>query len=166
MNAISTSKGEHFLAGVLLRPWVSCLLRCFPGIIFEIQSLTFSAGLAYLSDHGHLDYAFFKWIIIDIQFCISLRCITQWFRIYICCKMVTIRSRCHLSPYKVVNMIDYVPCPVHYIPGEILPFNPLHLFCSSPHLLPSGNHSVCPLYVWVWFCFVLFVHLFCFLGSA
>ena len=68
------------------------------------------------------------------------------------------------SYYKVVDCISHA---VSFIPISHLfcnwKFVPLpHLFHSSPPNPPLWKPPVCSLCLWVCFCFVMFVHLFCF----
>ena len=58
------------------------------------------------------------------------------------------------------------PCDLFILYLEVCTYNSLDLFYSSPtnpHPLWQPSFS---LYVWVCFCFTLFVHLFCFLVST
>ena len=94
---------------------------------------------------------------------------------------VTIQNHC--------NIIDYIYYPVHYIPVKCVPLNLLHLFHPPSYLPPlwwspllwiyesvsvllclftcfvfqiSHTDFTTSLNLWVCFCFVMFVHLFCF----
>ena len=40
------------------------------------------------------------------------------------------------------------------------PLIPCSCVAPPPFLLPTGIHLVCSLYLWVWFCFVIFISLF------
>ena len=74
---------------------------------------------------------------------------------------------------KYYIIIDYIPHTVHFIPLT-------HLFCNwrfallnlphwylfSLHFTSPWQLPVCSLYLWLCFCLVTFVRLFCFLGFA
>ena len=75
---------------------------------------------------------------------------------------------------KVLQVIDYIPYPVCFIlvalsfcNYKFIPFNLPYLFFPS-HTPFSSNVQppVCSLYLRIYFCFIMFVHLFCFLGST
>ena len=84
------------------------------------------------------------------------------------------KSSYHLSPCKdIYIIIDNIPHLVHFISmthlfcnWKFVPLNFPLLFLSSPHSPPLWQPPVCSLYLWVSFCFVMFVHLFCFLDST
>ena len=66
------------------------------------------------------------------------------------------------------SIIDYSHHAVLFISylfynWKFVPFNALHLFCPSPHLSPLWQPSVCSLYLWVCFCFVLFSKIYLFI---
>ena len=61
--------------------------------------------------------------------------------------------------------VHYIPLTYLFYSWKFVPLNPLRLFPLSPHT-PSWQPPVCSLYLWVCFCFILFVPLFCFLDST
>ena len=82
-------------------------------------------------------------------------------------------SKTKVTIQSYYNIVDYIPHAVHFIPmthlfynWKFVPLNLPHLFHSSPHTPPLWQPPVCSLYLWVCFCFVTFVHLFCFLDSV
>ena len=65
------------------------------------------------------------------------------------------------------NVIDYIAHTVHFIPmthlvcnWKLIPLNLSHLFFSLSHFFPLCQPPVCPLYLGLCFCLVMFVHLF------
>ena len=107
------------------------------------------------------------WSIIDLQYNISSWYTIQWFDISRHFKMITMVSLvviCHHT--KILhNYWLYSPhCTLHTCDSLILQLEVCtsylsHLFLSSPN--PSSNHLFV-LCIYDCFCFVMFVHLFCF----
>ena len=55
---------------------------------------------------------------------------------------------------------------IYFIAGSLYLLISRHLFCSSLKTPPLWQSPVYSLYLWVCFCFVWFVHLFCILDSC
>ena len=49
---------------------------------------------------------------------------------------------------------------------RFVPLNLPHQFLSSPYILPPWQSPVCFLQLWLCFCFLIFIHLFCILDST
>ena len=61
--------------------------------------------------------------------------------------MVSLVTICHHTQKRYYIIIDSISHTVHFIPmiplfcnWKLVPLNLPHLFHSSPHLLPAGNH--------------------------
>ena len=87
------------------------------------------------------------------------------------------KSSYHLSPYKIITIfIDYKiviilfidsccivhPSDIYFVTGSLYFFNSCTCFTHPLHPLPLMITSFF-LYLWIYFCFVMFVHLFWFL---
>ena len=84
--------------------------------------------------------------------------------------ITTISLVWYVTKEKYYICIDYILHTVHFIPvthlfcnGKFVSVNLHHLFLFSLHSPPLWQQPVCPLYLSLCFCFVMFVHLFCFL---
>ena len=119
-------------------------------------------------------FSLFNWSIIDLKYSIDFSYIIWWFYIFMHCKMITLiilAAFCH--HIKLLQYYDYILYTVHYISMTYLfdnwnfsPLNLPHLFDSFLHLLFLWQPPLCSLYLWIYFCFVIFVHLLCFLDST
>ena len=89
-----------------------------------------------------IQYFFFYWNILDIQYYASFRCVTEWFDICIHYEMITMISLVTICPQQsYYNIIDHIPYVVYHNPlaylfhnWRFVPLNPHHLFCP---LTPS-----------------------------
>lgn len=111
------------------------------------------------------NFFFFYLSTVDTQCYISFRGNIVISQVYALCY---VHQKCsyHLSPYNALQINDYVPYIVPFIPvtysfhnWKSVSHTPLHPFCLSLHLAPLWQSSICSLYLWVWFQF-LFVSLF------
>ena len=82
-------------------------------------------------------------------------------------------SSYHLSPFKYCLIIDYIFHTEHFMPVTNLFCNWSFVLLNLPHLFFSFSHHpslsqppVCSLYLWLCFCFVMAVSLFCSLDST
>ena len=112
------------------------------------------------------------WNIIDLQHCLSFCYTTEWFDISIHFKMITTLNWitiCHHTKILHNHWLYSLYCTFHTCDPFILQFEICNLLISLPYFFPSFTSSplattVCSLYLWLCFCFVLFAHLFCFLS--
>ena len=65
----------------------------------------------------------------------------------------------------IAHIINFILLTHLFCKWMFTPLNLAHLFLSSMHSLPSGNHCVCSLYLQLCFCLVMSVHLLCFFKS-
>ena len=114
----------------------------------------------------------FYWRIIGIQY---------WFQGYsiVVQHLYTLwndlhdKSRSHLSPYKVTTILLAIfpmlyiasPC-IYYMTGSLYVLILFTYFIHSPTPSTLAIASLFSLCLWVSFCFILFVHLFCFIDST
>ena len=72
--------------------------------------------------------------------------------------MVTTISCYHLAQYKFITVLFSI-FPMlkitssYFLNWKFVPFNAFHLFHKLPLLPPCWSPPVCPLYLWVYFCF-------------
>ena len=136
----------------------SLLLPLLPLIITNLISFSMSLFVCF-------------WSIIDLQHYVSSGCTVQWFNISIHFKMIATINLLSVIIQIYYIFIDYIPHTVYFIPmthlfcnWKFVPLNLPHLFLSSPHLFPLWKPPVCSLYIWL--CFVMSLHLFCYLDST
>ena len=106
-------------------------------------------------------------MITEIQYGVSFRCATVFdsFTPYEMIAMISLVTICpHTEFYSIIHCI---PSAIHYTlrliyftAGSLCLSFPFTYFALSP--LPLLQPPVRSLYLWVYFCFVLFVHLFYF----
>ena len=84
-------------------------------------------------------FCFFYWTIVDLQYCVSFRCIAKWFRYIYVCVYIYFRFFSIIGYYKILNII---PCAIllliYFMYSSLYLLIPYSQFVP----LPFGNHKI------------------------
>ena len=104
--------------------WVTNICPSYVLLILGVLPYNCFHYYLYILNYAHL---FKNWNIVDVQYYVSSRYVTQWFDIYIHYEMIAMMSGNHLSPHKIITMLLTIflmlsitsPCLIWLITGSL-----------------------------------------------